>query len=106
MIPDQRSRNVIEQALDWAAANPESLEFVHSDKVGRKGHLPNMVGFGNLLGGIERQSAIWNRSVECIEGTARLKAAAPASKQKRAVSPISSPHSLASHSRRRSAVSS
>ena len=71
MIPDQRSRNVIEQALDWAAANPESLEFVHSDKVGRKGHLPNMVGFGNLLGGIERQSAIWNRSVECIEGTAR-----------------------------------
>jgi len=66
LIPDQRSKDIVGEALDWAAENPESLEFVHSSKVGRKGHLPNMVGFGNLLGGIEKQSAVWNRPVEWI----------------------------------------
>jgi hypothetical protein len=65
-IPDQRSRDVIGEGLDWVVANPESLDFVHSSKVGRKGHLPNMVGFGNLLSGIEHQSAVWRRPVDCI----------------------------------------
>lgn len=35
-------------------------------KVGRKSHLPNIIGFGNLLGAIEKQSAIWGRPVEVI----------------------------------------
>lgn len=67
MIPDERSREVLGQGLAWAAANPEALEFVHSGRMGRKGHLPNMVGFGNLLAGIERQSNIWARPVEVIK---------------------------------------
>jgi Protein of unknown function (DUF3800) len=66
LIPDQRSRQVVGEALDWAAANPEALEFVHQTKQGRKSHLPNMVGFGNLLSGIERQSNVWGRPVEVI----------------------------------------
>lgn len=67
LIPDARSREIAADALDWAAANPEALEFVHSDKVGRKSHLPNMVGFGNLLAGIERQSNVWSRPVDMIK---------------------------------------
>ena len=66
LIPDQRSREVIGEGLDWASANPEALDFVHQTKLGRKSHLPNMVGFGNLLAGIEQQSNVWNRPVDVI----------------------------------------
>ena len=67
LIPDQRSREVVGEALDWASANPEALEFVYQTKISRKTHLPNMVGFGNLLSGIERQSNVWRRPVEVIK---------------------------------------
>jgi len=66
LIPDSRSREIASDALDWAEANPEALEFVHQTKLGRKTHLPNMVGFGNLLAGIERQSSVWGRPVDVI----------------------------------------
>lgn len=65
-IPDVRSREIVTNALEWAAENPEALQFVHSDKVGRKSHLPNIIGFGNLLAAIEKQSALWGRKVEVI----------------------------------------
>ena len=66
MIPDQRSRQIVSNALEWAADNPEALQFVHSNKIGRKSHLPNLIAFGNLLGGIERQSNVWKRPVDVI----------------------------------------
>lgn len=66
LIPDERSREVVGEALQWAADNPEALQFVHSNKVGRKSHLPNLIGFGNLLNAIETRSAIWGRPVEVI----------------------------------------
>lgn len=66
LLPDQRSKEIIGDAMTWAAQHPECLHFVHSDKVGRKSHLPNMVGFGNLLGGIEKQSVVWQRPVDRI----------------------------------------
>jgi len=65
-IPDARSREIISDALGWAIENPEALHFVHSDKVGRKSHLPNIVGFGNLLAAVEKQSVVWNQNVEAI----------------------------------------
>lgn len=65
-IPDERSREVIAEALAWAADHPEALEFVYSDAAGRRGHSPNMVGFGNLLAGIEMQSNAWGRPVDVI----------------------------------------
>lgn len=65
-IPDARSREIVTNALEWAADNPEALQFVHSDKVGRKSHLPNIIGFGNLLAAIEKQSSLWGRKVEVI----------------------------------------
>lgn len=66
-VPDERSREIFSEALAWAAANPEALEFVHGSKQGRKSHLPNMIGFGNLLAGIERQSNEWGRPVDVIK---------------------------------------
>lgn len=66
LIPDSRSREIVTEALNWAAANPEALEFVYQTKLGRKSHLPNMVGFGNVLAGIERQSNVWGRPVDVI----------------------------------------
>lgn len=65
-IVDERSREVVSSALEWAVEHPEALEFVHQSKIGRKGHLPNMVGFGNLIAGIERQSDVWKVSVDLI----------------------------------------
>lgn len=65
-IPDARSREIVTDALSWAADNPEALQFVHSDKVGRRSHLPNIIGFGNLLAAIEKQSSTWVRAVEVI----------------------------------------
>lgn len=66
-LPDERSRQIIGDGLIWAAGNPESLQFVHADKITRKGHVPNMVGFGNLLAGIEEQSVVWKRPVDLIK---------------------------------------
>lgn len=66
LIPDARSREIVGEALQWVVNNPEALDFVHSDKVGRKSHLPNLIGFGNLLGAIEMRSAIWKRPVDII----------------------------------------
>lgn len=67
LLPDERSKNIISESLTWAADNPESLDFVHQTKLGRKSHAPNMVGFGNLLAGIERQSNVWGYPVEVIK---------------------------------------
>lgn len=66
LIPDERSRQVVDEALQWAADNPEALDFVHTDKVGRKSHLPNLIGFGNLLNAIETRSVLWSRPVDVI----------------------------------------
>lgn len=66
LIPDARSREIVGEALQWIVDNPEALHFVYSDKVGRKSHLPNLIGFGNLLNAIETRSAIWKRPVEVI----------------------------------------
>jgi len=66
LLTDARSREIVGDALQWIVDNPEALHFVHSDKVGRKSHLPNLIGFGNLLNAIETRSAIWKRQVEVI----------------------------------------
>ncbi|APX65873.1 DUF3800 domain-containing protein [Sphingomonas sp. gentR] len=65
-LPDARSREVIGEGLAWAMANPEAIDIFSEDKVARQGHLPNTVGFGNLLAGVETQSNEWGRPVEVI----------------------------------------
>lgn len=65
-IDDARLRKVVGDALEWAVENPESFFLVSEDKRQRNGHMPNMVGFGNLIEAIEGQSNRWNRRVETI----------------------------------------
>ena len=65
-MEDARLRKVVGDALEWAAANPESFFLVSDNKRQRNGHMPNMVGFGNLIRTIESQSNKWNRRVDTI----------------------------------------
>jgi hypothetical protein len=66
LLPDQRSRQIISEALQWAIENPEAIYFHSDSKLARQGHLPNTVAFLNLLDGIEGQSKLWGRQVKRI----------------------------------------
>jgi len=62
-LPDQRSRQLITDAIDWATENPESIYIHTNSKAARLGHLPNLAAFPNLLDGIEQRSKLWKRKV-------------------------------------------
>jgi hypothetical protein len=66
-LPDERSRQLVSEAVGWARANPETIHLHSSGKVARYGHLPNMVAFTNLLDGLEIQSRLWDRPVRRIK---------------------------------------
>jgi hypothetical protein len=65
-IVDVGLRERIGPAISWARENPEAIYFHSDGKVARHGHLPNLVGFGNLMDGIERQSERWKKPVRRI----------------------------------------
>lgn len=60
---DQRSRQLITEAIDWAIKNPESIYIHINSKAARLGHLPNLAVFPSLLDGIEQRSKMWKRKV-------------------------------------------
>ena len=62
-LPDQRSREIISQAIQWAIENPESIHYYSNSKALRNGHLPNMTIFPELLGSIEIKSQDWQQPV-------------------------------------------
>lgn len=63
VLPDQRSRQLITDAIDWATQNSESIYIHTNSKAARLGHLPNLAVFPNLLDGIEQRSKLWKRQV-------------------------------------------
>jgi len=65
-LPDQRSQQVVSDAITWAIENPEAIYLHTNSKLVRYGNLPNMVAFGDLLEGIDDQSKAWNRQVKTI----------------------------------------
>jgi Protein of unknown function (DUF3800) len=65
-LPDERSRQVVGEAVEWARENPEAIYLHSSGKLARYAHLPNMVAFTNLLEGLEMQSQAWHRPVRKI----------------------------------------
>lgn len=65
-LPDERSRQLISDAIEWANQNPESIYIHTNSKAARLGHLPNLAVFPNLLDGIERRSKLWKRKVKEI----------------------------------------
>lgn len=66
LLPDERSRLVITDALEWSKAHPEGLDFHHTGRQAKNGHMPNMVAFTNLLDGLEDLSKKWKRPVRRI----------------------------------------
>jgi hypothetical protein len=65
-IPDDRSRVIISDAINWGIAHPESIYLHTSSKVARAGHRPNAAVFSMLLDGIDKQSKKWKRPVREI----------------------------------------
>jgi len=65
-LPDERSRQVITDALEWSKAHPEGLDFYQAGRQAKNGHMPNMVAFTNLLDGLENLSQKWKRPVRLI----------------------------------------
>ena len=66
LLPDQRSREVLGQGLDWIIVHPEAIHFANEQKVARQGHFPNLVAFSNLLRGLQDYSKRWNRKIARI----------------------------------------
>ncbi len=62
-LPDERSRELFTEAIDWALKYPKEIHIHNSNQDARNGHMPNMVTFPQLLGGIELQSKSWQSKV-------------------------------------------
>lgn len=65
-VQDKGFRDRIAAAIEWARENPEAIYFHSDGRIARQGHLPNLVGFGNLMDGVEAQSDAWRRPVRRI----------------------------------------
>lgn len=65
-LPDERSRQILGDGLEWARTHPESLQIHIDRKSARQGHFPNMVAFANLLQGLEDHSQRVKRPVARI----------------------------------------
>lgn len=65
-LPDARSQQVISEALAWSRDHPEGLDFYQAGRQAKKGHMPNVVSFTNLLEGLETLSSKWKRPVRLI----------------------------------------
>ncbi len=65
-VKDQGLVRRIRPAIEWARQNPEAIYFHSDGRIARQGHLPNLIGFGNLMDGVEAQSEAWRRPVRRI----------------------------------------
>jgi hypothetical protein len=66
ILPDQRSREVVTAGLEWARDHPDAIHIHLDSNQARKGHMPNLVAFANLLEGLEGFSKRWARPVKRI----------------------------------------
>ena len=66
ILPDERSRELIREAMQWALDNPEAIH-LHLIRKQKDGHLPNLAAFPSLLSGIEKTSKYWKRPVREIK---------------------------------------
>ncbi|MBB3358817.1 MULTISPECIES: DUF3800 domain-containing protein [unclassified Novosphingobium] len=69
LLPGIQDKGFVERigpAIEWARENPEAIYFHSDGRIARQGHLPNLVGFGNLMDGVEVQSQAWRRPVRRI----------------------------------------
>jgi hypothetical protein len=66
VLPDQRSREIVTAGLEWARNHPDAIHMHLDSNQARKGHMPNLVAFANLLEGLEGFSKRWGRPVKRI----------------------------------------
>lgn len=67
ILPDARSREILGEGLDWIVDHPECVQVVEMEqKIAKQGHYPNLVGFINLLDGLERYSKLWKKKIARI----------------------------------------
>jgi hypothetical protein len=66
ILPDQRSREIFTQGLDWVIKYPECVQFATEQRIAKKGHFPNLVGFSNLVKGLDHFSTLWKKKIACI----------------------------------------
>lgn len=66
LLPDQRSRDIVIQTLDWSRTHPEALDIFIPGRQAKNGHMPNMVAFVNLLDGLEHMTKRWKRPLRKI----------------------------------------
>lgn len=65
-LSDQRSRDLVTEALSWSRSHPEALDIFLNRRQAKNGHMPNMVAFANLLDGLEHVSKRWKRPLKLI----------------------------------------
>jgi hypothetical protein len=65
-LPDERSREVLAQGLNWVIQHPDCIQFVTEQKLAKKGHFPNLVAFANLMQGLQELSQLWKKKVATI----------------------------------------
>jgi hypothetical protein len=65
-LPDEKSREVLGEGLEWARLHPESIQ-IHTDrKLTRQANLPNLVAFANLLDGLDSFSKQFKKRIARI----------------------------------------
>ncbi|MGY3077799.1 hypothetical protein ACVWZZ_004170 [Bradyrhizobium sp. LM6.10] len=65
-VPDQKSREVLGEGLEWARLHPKAIQ-IHTDrKLSRQAHFPNLVAFANLLDGLDHFSKLYKKRVARI----------------------------------------
>jgi hypothetical protein len=65
-ISDLRARQLVIDAIDWASANPQAITTHVEATIARRGHMPNMVAFAELMHAIEKCSTRWSMPVTAI----------------------------------------
>jgi hypothetical protein len=66
ILPDERSRQILGDGLDWIIKHPETIHIATEQKIAKQGHFPNLVAFANLLSGLQHFSKQWKKKVACI----------------------------------------
>jgi hypothetical protein len=66
-LPDARSRQVLNEAFRWVIAHPEVLQYHSIRRVHLRGHMPNAVGFPDMLRSLHGLSKKWKRDVRQIK---------------------------------------
>lgn len=59
LLPDQRAREIIRDAFEWAIKHPEELGVNFQNKQLVLGHYPNVAMLTPLLGAVQRQAELW-----------------------------------------------